>query len=148
MISSHFDAVVALLRGYLPADVAVHDTDASHVAGQASSYPYVVLSGGVVEPFSESIGGCRTEAQALIRVTVAGLSPRSVRHLLDRTRTALDGAWLRIEGRSGWDLVLEDSLGVNVDRDVQVIDADYGVPFPFYAVDIYRIGSTNHEEGP
>ena len=140
MIAAHFAAAAALLEA-AAAGIPVHDTDASPVAGDPAEYPFFVLSGGTVRSFSESLGGCEDGAQGLLRVTHTALAPLAVRELLDISRPALQGARLIVDGRHGWDLDLEDSQDVEVDRDVRLNGADTAA-FPFYAVDIYRIGST------
>ena len=140
MTAAHFAAVTAILGPAVP-DIPVHDTDASHVAGNAEAYPYLVLSGGTPRPFSDSLGGCADGAQGLIRLTHVATGPGAVRELVDITRGALIGARLVIPGRYGWELELEDSQDVTVDRDVQLQGSTVS-GFPFYAVDIYRLGST------
>lgn len=140
MTAAHFTAVQTILKGVLP-DIPAHDTDASHVAGDAEAYPYLVLSGGTPRPFSDTLGGCTDGSQGLIRVTHVATAPGAVRELVDITRAALAGAQLEIPDRYGWDLELEDSLDVTPDRDVQLQGLAVSA-FPFYAVDIYRLGST------
>lgn len=140
MIAAHFTAASALLQA-AASDIPVHDTDASHVVGDPAAYPFFVLSGGSVRGFSESLGGCEDGAQGLLRVTHTALAPLAVRELLDISRKALEGVRLTIDGRYGWDLDLEDSQDVDIDRDVRLVGADV-TAFPFFAVDIYRIGST------
>lgn len=142
MIAAHFDAVRQLLVDAAP-DIPVHDTDASDAAGDPAKYPFLVLSGGTVRSFSESLGGCEDGAQALIRVTHTATAPAAVRELVDITRAALDGQPITVAGRHGWDLVLEDSQDVEPDRDVRLQGEDVSA-FPFYAVDIYRLGSTRY----
>ena len=140
MIAAHFEAVRALLVAAAP-DIPVHDTDASHIVGDPSQYPFFVLSGGTVRTFSESLGGCADGAQGLIRVTHTALAPAAVRELVDISRAALAGARLVLEDRHGWELVLEDSQDVEVDRDVR-LQGPGTSSFPFFAADIYRLGST------
>ena len=140
MTAAHFTAVQSILTGVLP-DIPVHDTDASHVAGDPEAYPYLVLSGGTPRPFSDTLGGCTDGSQGLIRVTHVATAPGAVRELIDITRAALAGTQLQIPDRYGWDLELEDSLDVTPDRDVQLQGLAVSA-FPFYAVDIYRLGST------
>lgn len=140
MIAAHFNAVRALLDAAAP-DIPVHDTDASHVAGIPEEYPYFVLSGGSVRSFSESLGGCEDGAQGLIRVTSVATSAGAVRELLSISHAALDGAQLEVAGRYGWELALADFQDVEPDRDVSLQGAEVSA-FPFFAVDIYRLGST------
>jgi hypothetical protein len=64
-----------------------------------------------------------------------------VRELVDISRAALEGAALVVPGRYGWELVLDDSQDVEPDRDVRP-QGPATSAFPFYAVDIYRLGST------
>lgn len=140
MIAAHFAGAAALLEA-AASDIPVHDTDASHVIGDPAAYPFFVLSGGTVRSFSESLGGCVDGAQGLLRVTHTALAPLAVRELLDISRTALQGAQLAVDGRYGWELDLEDSQDVDIDRDVRLQGVETSA-FPFFAVDIYRIGST------
>lgn len=142
MIAAHFAAASALLTAAAP-DIPVHDTDASHIVGDPTAYPFFVLSGGSVRGFSESLGGCEDGAQGLLRVTHTALAPLAVRELLDISRQALQGARLDVTGRYGWELQLEDSQDVDIDRDVRLVGTDV-VAFPFFAADIYRIGSTTY----
>jgi hypothetical protein len=135
VIAAHFAAVRELLEEAAP-DIPVHDTDASAVVGDPEKYPFIVLSGGTVRGFSESLGGCEDGAQALIRVTHTALAPAGVRELVDISRAALV-----VPGRYGWELVLDDSQDVEPDRDVRP-QGPATSAFPFYAVDIYRLGST------
>ena len=140
MIAAHFAAAQALLTAAAP-DIEVHDTDASDVVGDPDRYPFFVLSGGTVRGFSESLGGCEDGAQGLLRVTHTALLPLGVRELVDISRSALQGARLSIDGRYGWELELEDSQDVEPDRDVRLNGAETSA-FVYFAVDIYRIGST------
>lgn len=142
MIAAHFAAAAALLTAAAP-DIRVHDTDASHAVGDPAAYPFFVLSGGTVRSFSESLGGCEDGAQGLLRVTHTALAPLAVRELLDVSRPALQGARLGVDGRHGWELELEDSQDVEIDRDVRLQGAETS-SFPFFAVDLYRIGSTTY----
>ena len=142
MIAAHFTAASALLKSAAP-DIPVHDTDASDAVGDPAAYPFFVLSGGSVRGFSESLGGCEDGAQGLLRVTHTALAPLAVRELLDISRTALQGAQLALDGRYGWELDLEDWQDVDIDRDVRLQGAETSA-FPFFAVDIYRIGSTTY----
>lgn len=142
MIAAHFAAAMSLLQA-AASDIPVHDTDASKVIGDPAKYPFLVLSGGTVRSFSESLGGCDDGAQGLLRVTHTALSPLAVRELLDISRPALQGVPLGIDGRHGWEFTLEDSQDVDIDRDVRLVGADVAA-FPFFAVDIYRIGSTTY----
>lgn len=144
MIAAHFAAAQGLLVAAAP-DIPVYDTDASHVIGDPAAYPFFVLSGGTVRSFSESLGGCEDGAQGLLRVTHTGLAALAVRELLDISRPALDGAQLVIAGRHGWELSLEDSQDVAVDRDVRFAGGTTAA-FPFFAADIYRIGSTTYSQ--
>lgn len=140
MIAAHFAAAMALLE--TAADgIPVHDTDASRFVGDPAEYPFFVVSGGTVRSFSESLGGCEDGAQGLLRVTHTALAPLAVRELLDISRPALQGARLAVGGRYGWDLDLEDSQDVDIDRDVRLQGAETAA-FPYFAVDIYRIGSS------
>lgn len=136
-----FDAVRALLVAAVPAHVKVHDTDASHVAGTASSYPFIVLSGGIPRQFAAGAGWCRDDADALIRVTHTALSAGAVRNLVRSTRAALEDARPVIPGWHGFELAVDDSSGVNVDRDVKIVNSTTAQN-PFYAVDIYRVQAT------
>lgn len=140
MIAAHFAAVRDLLVAAAP-DIPVHDTDASDVVGDPTAYPFFVLSGGSVRPFSESLGGCEDGAQALIRVTHTALAPAAVRELVEISRAALQGARVTVPGRYGWELELEDAQDVDVDRDVR-LSGEATAAFPFFAADIYRLGST------
>lgn len=142
MIAAHFTAAARLLTAAAP-DIPVHDTDASDVIGAPDAYPFFVLSGGTVRSFSESLGGCEDGAQGLLRVTHTALAPLAVRELLDISRPALQGARLVVDGRYGWDLELEDSQDVDIDRDVRLQGAAVSA-FAFFAVDLYRIGSTTY----
>lgn len=142
MIAAHFAAVRKLLEKEAP-DIPVHDTDASAFVGDPDAYPFFVLSGGTVRGFSESLGGCEDGAQALIRVTHTALAPAGVRELVEISRAVLEGARLAVTGRYGWDLVLDDSQDVEPDRDVRLQGPGTSA-FPFYAVDIYRLGSTRY----
>lgn len=142
MIAAHFTAAQALLTAAAP-DIEVYDTDASDVVGDPDAYPFFVLSGGTVRGFSESLGGCEDGAQGLLRVTHTALSPLAVRELIDISRPALQGARLVVDGRYGWELELEDSQDVDVDRDVRFQGAATSA-FAFFAVDLYRIGSTTY----
>lgn len=136
-----FDAVRALLVAAVPAHIKVHDTDASPVAGTASNYPFIVLSGGIPRQFGASAGWCRDDADALVRVTHTALSAGAVRNLLRSTRTALEGSRPDVPGWYGFELFVDDSHGVDVDRDVQIQNSTTAQN-PFYAVDIYRVQAT------
>lgn len=140
MSEPHFDAVRQMLRTVVPAGTAIHDTDASAVAGKVSAYPYLVISGGVPEPEYEALGACSTGAQGLLRVTHVALAPGAVRAMVASSRLVLDRRRLPIPG--GLELRLEDSQGVLVDRDVAIVSAASTTSWPFYAVDIYRVRST------
>lgn len=140
MIAAHFAAARQLLEDEAQ-DITVYDTDASEAVGDPGAYPFFVLSGGTVRGFSESLGGCEDGAQGLLRVTHTALAPVAVRELLAISRAALDGARLVVDGRYGWDLVLEDSQDVEVDRDVR-FSSGTTASFPFFAADVYRLGST------
>lgn len=142
MIAAHFTAVRELLEAKA-ADVPVHDTDASEIVGDPDAYPFFVLSGGTVRGFSESLGGCEDGAQALIRVTHTALAPAAVRELVEISRAALKGAALAVPGRHGWELALDDSQDIEIDRDVRLNGAATSA-FPYFAVDIYRLGSTRY----
>lgn len=136
-----FEAVRGLLASAVPESVTIHDTDASSVAGDGSAYPFLVLSGGVPRQYSDSAGWCRDEATTLVRVTHTALSPGAVRVLMRATRGVLEGATPVIDGWHGFALTIEDSQGVETDRDVKILN-DSASPFPFYAVDIYRVQAT------
>lgn len=136
-----FEAVRSLLAPAVPESVSVHDTDASHVSGDGANYPFIVLSGGVPRQYSDSAGWCRDEATALVRVTHTGLSAVSVRALLASTRGALEDAEPVIEGWHGFGLTIDDSRGVDVDRDVEILTGTTA-SFPFYAVDVYKVQVT------
>lgn len=142
MIAAHFTAVQQLLEAAAP-DIPVHDTDASAIVGDPNAYPFFVLSGGSVRSFSEALGGCEDGAQALIRVTHTALAPAAVRELVEISRAALEGATLAVTGRYGWELELDDSQDVELDRDVRLQGAATSA-FPFFAADIYRLGSTRY----
>ena len=136
-----FDAVRALLVPAIPSTVTVHDTDASHVSSDGGNYPFVVLSGGVPRQYGDAVGACRDEGTALVRVTHAALSPGAVRNLLRSTRAVLEGASPVVAGWHGLELEIEDSSGVDVDRDVKIL-SNTSAAHPFYAVDIYRVHVT------
>lgn len=142
MIAAHFTAVHELLET-AAADIPVYDTDASEAVGDPDAYPFFVLSGGTVRGFSESLGGCEDGAQALIRVTHTALAPTAVRELVEISRAALEGAALAVPGRYGWELALDDSQDVEIDRDVRP-QGPATSAFPYFAVDIYRLGSTRY----
>ena len=142
MIAAHFTAVRDLLAE-AAADIPVHDTDASEIVGDPDEYPFFVLSGGTVRGFSESLGGCEDGAQALIRVTHTALAPAAVRELVEISRAALEGAALTVPGRYGWELALDDSQDIEIDRDVRLQGPGTSA-FPYFAVDIYRLGSTRY----
>lgn len=142
MIAAHFTAVRELLEEAAE-DIPVHDTDASAIVGDPDAYPFFVLSGGTVRGFSESLGGCEDGAQAFIRVTHTALAPAAVRELVQISRAALEGAALAVPGRYGWELVLDDSQDIEPDRDVRM-QGPATSAFPFFAVDIYRLGSTRY----
>lgn len=142
MIAAHFTAVRDLLAE-AAADIPVYDTDASEIVGDPDEYPFFVLSGGTVRGFSESLGGCEDGAQALIRVTHTALAPAAVRELVEISRAALKGAALAVPGRHGWELALDDSQDIEIDRDVRLNGAATSA-FPYFAVDIYRLGSTRY----
>lgn len=139
MSDPHVSAVIAMLQQQLGPSTAIHDTDASSAAGTASSYPYVVISGGVAPRQYDAIGACTTGADGLLRVTSVALTAGAVRELVVLTRDALEGHQLRVPG--GQDIGLWDSQGVEVDRDVKVV-LGTSTLFPFYAVDIYRVRSS------
>jgi len=136
-----FDAVRALLASAVPSTVTVHDTDASHVSSDGANYPFVVLSGGVPRQYGDAVGACRDEGAALVRVTHTALSPGAVRNLLRSTRAVLEGASPVVAGWHGLELEIEDSSGVDVDRDVKILSGT-AAAHPFYAVDIYRVQVT------
>ncbi|MGY5764984.1 hypothetical protein ACXET9_07285 [Brachybacterium sp. DNPG3] len=138
--AAHFAAVRALLVGVFP-DVKVYDTDASSVASDPSEYPFLVLSGGMPRPFSESLGDCVDGAQGLIRVTHTALAPVAVRELVDISRAALDRVRLTVPGAHGWELRLEDSQDVQADHEVR-LNGPETAAYGYFAVDIYRVGST------
>lgn len=142
MIAAHFTAVRDLLEAEDP-DIPVYDTDASEIVGDPDKYPFFVLSGGTVRGFSESLGGCEDGAQALIRVTHTALAPAAVRELVEISRAALEGAALAVPGRHGWELALDDSQDIEIDRDVR-LNGTATSAFPYFAVDIYRLGSTRY----
>ena len=136
-----FEAVRVLARAAVPVSVAIHDTDASHVAGDAAKYPFLVLSGGVTRDYGDGVGWCRDESTALVRVTHTALSAGAVRSLLRMTRSVLVDAAPIVEGWHAFGLSIEDSQGVEVDRDVKVVNGNTAQN-PFYAVDIYRVQAT------
>ena len=136
-----FDAVRALLAPAVPEAITIHDTDASGVAGDGSKYPFIVLSGGIPRQYGDAVGACRDEATTLVRVTHAALSPGAVRALMRSTRGALEGASPAVAGWYGFELTIEDSQGVEVDRDVKILNGG-DAPYPFYGVDIYRVRAT------
>lgn len=135
----HYDAVVALLRGAVPSDLPIHDTDATS-AGNLAAYPYLVISGGVPARTYDAVGACATGVDGLIRVTHVALTPGAVRRLVGSTRLALEGQALPIPG--GDEIRLEASQGVDVDRDVRLVAADSTTAYPYYAVDIYRLSTS------
>lgn len=122
MIAAHFTAVRELLAE-AAAGIQVYDTDASEIVGDPDEYPFFVLSGGTVRGFSDSLGG-RGE-------------------LVEISRAALEGAALAVPGRHGWELALDDSQDIEIDRDVRLNGAATSA-FPYFAVDIYRLGSTRY----
>lgn len=136
-----FDAVQALLETAVPAHVTVHDTDASKVAADGAQYPFLVLSGGVPRQYGDAVGECRDEATTLVRVTHTALDPGQVRVLMRATRGVLEGASPIVPGWHGLELDIEDSSGVDVDRDVQIL-TNTTAAHPFYGVDIYRVRAT------
>lgn len=136
-----FDAVQALLETAVPAHVTVHDTDASEVSADGSRYPFLVLSGGVPRQYGDAVGFCRDEDTALVRVTHTALDPGQVRVLMRATRGVLEGASPVVPGWHGLELDIEDSSGVDVDRDVEILN-NTSTAHPFYGVDIYRVRAT------
>lgn len=136
-----FNAVAALLAGAVPETITVHDTDASSVSSDGGNYPFLVLSGGVPRQYGDAVGACRDEASALVRVTHTALTPGAVRNLLRSTRAVLEGASPVVAGWHGLELEIEDSSGVDVDRDVKIL-SNTSAAHPFYAVDIYRVHVT------
>ena len=140
-----FDAVKALIVPAVPAAITVHDTDASHVSADGANYPFIVLSGGVPREYGVAAGWCRDEAETLIRVTHTALSPDAVRKMLRQTRGVLVDARPAIDGWHGFELTVEDSSGVDVDRDVKILSG-VAPRHPFYAVDIYRVHATRRKE--
>src|SRR5699024_6521819 len=136
-----FDAEKALLVSAVPSTVTVHDTDASHVSSDDVNYPFVVLSGEVPRQYGDAVWACRDEGTALVRGMHTALSPGAVR-TLPRSRTSvLEGASPVVAGWHGLDLEIEDSSGVDVDRDVKIL-SNTSAAHPFYAVDIYRVHVT------
>lgn len=136
-----FDAVEALLEGAVPEHVSVHDTDASAAASDGRNYPFLVLSGGVPRQYGDAVGDCRDEATALVRVTHTATDPGQVRVLMRATRGVLEGASPVVPGWHGFELDIEDSSGVDVDRDVRIL-TNTTTAHPFYGVDIYRVRAT------
>jgi hypothetical protein len=135
VIRAHFDAVMAVVKSAVP--VPVHDTD----AGDNPGTPYVVVSGGGVVPFSVDVGGSDGEASGLVRVTHTALTASAVRSLTDSTRGVLNGAEIAVQDRHAFGLELYDHQDVTVDRDVKIVSGGT-TRFPFFAVDIYRLETT------
>lgn len=133
------DALCQMLRGGIPEDIRVYDTDASHVAGVPTSYPYVVVSGGAPRREYEALGACSTGVNGLVRVTSVALSAGTARSLVRSTRRVLEEQVLPVPG--GVELQLWDAQGVDVDRDVKVV-VGTSSSFPFFGVDIYRLRSS------
>lgn len=136
-----FEAVRSLLVGAVPSSVTVHDTDATAVANSGSAYPFLVLSGGVPREYGDGVGWCRDEASALVRVTHTALSAAAVRSLMSATRGVLVDARPTVAGWHSFELSIEDSSGVDVDRDVKILSGN-SPSYPFYGVDIYRVQAT------
>lgn len=136
---SHVSVVLGMLRAAVPADLRVYDTDASSAAGVRTAYPYVVVSGGVAPPEYDALGACSTGSTTLVRVTSVALTPSATRGLVASTRGVLEQVRLPIPG--GVEIQLQDTQGVEVDRDVKITSTTTP-SFPFYAVDIYRVRST------
>ena len=67
--------------------------------------------------------------------------PGAVRVLMRATRGVLEGASPVVPGWHGLELAIEDSSGVDVDRDVQIL-TNTTTAHPFYGVDIYRVRAT------
>ncbi len=81
--------------------------------------------------------------QALIRVTHTALAPKAVRELVELSRAVLERQQLIVPpGRDGWEMRLEASQDVEADREVRLNGQATAAPAAFFAVDIYRIGST------
>lgn len=134
------DAAAAMIHAALPADITLHDTDASAVAGQPAAYPYVVISAAVPLSAHDALDACATGSTGLARVTHVALTPGAVRALVASTRGVLDGARLPLPG--GDEIRLEDHQGVLPDRDVKVVTSTSTTAWPFYAVDIYRLSTS------
>lgn len=134
MIAEHFDAVRALI----PSKYTVHDTD----AGTEPVAPYIVLWGGDFLPFSVDVADSRAEVEGTIGVTCVALMAGAARQLQSTIGALLDGQTVQVPGRRGFELTLEETRPVLVDREVQIPTAGGVGRYPFYGVLIFRVQTT------
>ena len=124
-----------IVESFVPATVAVFDTDASHA--DLSRLPYVLLLGRTgVRGQEETVTG-RDSSDGELTVRAVGRSRRQLDAVLSRIRASLDRHTVRIDG-SLLTFTVVDGRGPRTDRDVTIPGT--GAPVLF-ADDVYEISS-------